>query len=44
MEKEKLEIVLEDMCDDLKVLNSITTEQKQQSDQLQQRFTSLEKS
>ena len=42
MEKEKLEIVLEDMLDELKIINNTTQEQKQQSTQLQERFFALE--
>lgn len=42
MEKDKLEIVLEDVCDDLKALNNIVSEQRHQSGQLQQRFNLFE--
>jgi hypothetical protein len=42
MEKEKLEIVLEDILDELKTVNNLMHEQKQQTSQMQQRFFAFE--
>src|SRR6478609_5533844 len=42
MEKEKLELVLEDILDELKIINNTTQQQKQQVLQLQENFFALE--
>ena len=42
MEKEKLELVLEDILDELKTVNNAMHEQKQQTKQLQERFFAVE--
>ena len=42
MEKDKLEIVLEDILDELKSVNNDIREQKQQATQLQEKFVAFE--
>jgi hypothetical protein len=42
MEKEKLEIVLEDILDELKAVNNLMHGQKQQASELQERFSAFE--